>query len=118
MNSTDRLHYSHIHSGGTGVYRQPRGLIAVRGGEAVQFLDGLITNEVKALEDGAQMNAAFPDAKGRLIAIVRVVRQGERFLIETEEATREKVYENLYRFTMAGVFFVDDLSDEYSFIRV
>lgn len=118
MNSTDRLHYSHVHSGGTAYYRQARGLVQVHGGEAVQFLDGLISNDVKGLDDGAQMLAAFPDAKGRLIAVVRVVRQGERYLIETEEATRQKVFDNLFRFTMAGDFFVEDLSEENRFIRV
>ena len=118
MNSTDRLHYKHIQNGNTGFYRQRRGLISVHGGEAVQFLDGLITNDMKTLEDGAQMRAAFPDAKGRLVAVVRVVRQGERFLIETEEATRQKVFENLYRFTMAGDFFVEDLSETYGYVQV
>jgi aminomethyltransferase len=107
-----------MQTGGTALHREPRGLIAVRGSEAVQFLDGLITNDVKTLEDGAQMTAAFPDAKGRLLALVRVVRQNDRFLIETENTTRQKVYENLFRFTMAGDFFVEDLSDEYTFIRV
>ena len=118
MNSTDRLHYSHIHSGGTAYHKQGRGLISVHGSEAVQFLDGLITNDIKTLEDGAQMNAAFPNAKGRLIAVVRVIRQGDRFLFETEEATRKAVYDNLFRFTMAGDFFVEDISDTYRFIKV
>lgn len=118
MNSNDRLHYNHIRSGGTGYYRQSRGLVSVHGGEAVQFLDGLISNDVKTLEDGAQMLASFPDAKGRLIAVIRVVRLGDRFMIETEEATRQKVFDNLFRFTMAGDFFVEDLSETYSFVRV
>src|SRR5215207_486372 len=118
MKSNDRLHYNHIQSGGTGFHRQPRGLIAVNGGEAVQFLDGLITNDVKTLVDGGQMFAAFPDAKGRLLANTRIVRQRDRFPIETDDATREKVFQNLFRFTMAGDFFVEDLSDEYTFIRV
>jgi folate-binding protein YgfZ len=118
MNSSDRLHYSHIHSGGPAFYRQGRGLVSVHGGEAVQFLDGLISNDMKTLEDGARMLAAFPDAKGRLVAVVRVVRQGEQYMIETEEATRQKVFDNLFRFTMAGDFFVEDLSETYSFIRV
>ena len=118
MNSSDRLHYSHIHSGGPAFCRQSRGLVSVHGSEAVQFLDGLISNDMKTLEDGARMLAAFPDAKGRLVAVVRVVRQGEQYLIETEEATRQKVYDNLFRFTMAGDFFVEDLSETYSFIRV
>ena len=110
--------YDHIRSGRTGFYQQPRGLISVRGGEAVQFLDGLISNDVKTLEDGGQIRAALPTAQGRLIALIRVVRQGDRFLIETEDTTRQKVFDNLFRFTMAGDFFVDDLSETYRFIRV
>ena len=118
MNSGEKLNYHHLHSGGTAFYRQPRGLISVRGTEAVQFLDGLMTNDVKGLVDGAQMAAAFPNAQGRLLAAVRVTRNGERFLIDTEDATRKIVFDNLFRFTMAGDFFVEDLSEEYRLIRV
>lgn len=110
--------YNHIRSGGAGFHEQKRGLIAVRGKEAVQFLDGMITNDVKTLEDGHQMLAAFPNAQGRLIAVVRVLRQGDRFLIETEEATRDKLYNNLFRFTFAGEFFVEDLSDSHKYFAI
>lgn len=118
MNSAQKLNYHHIQTGGTAYYTQPRGLISVRGSEAVPFLDGMVTNDVKSLEDGAHMLAAFPNAQGRLLALVRVTRNGERFLIDTEDATRKFVYDNLFRFTMAGDFFVEDLSDEYRLIRV
>ncbi len=107
--------YSHIRSGGAGMFEQPRGLVAVSGKEAVQFLDGLITNDMKTLEDGATMLAAFPNAQGRLLAVVRVQRQGDRYLFETEAATREKLFQNLFRFTFAGDFFVEDLSDQYRY---
>jgi folate-binding protein YgfZ len=110
--------YNHIRSGGAGFYEQKRGLIAVWGKEAVQFLDGMISNDMKTLEDGQQMLAAFPNAQGRLLAVVRVLRQGDRFLIETEEATREKVFNNLFRFTYAGDFFVEDLSEQYGYFEV
>ena len=73
---------------------------------------------MKTLEDGRQMSAAFPNAQGRLLAVVHVLRRGERFLIETEEATRDKVFNNLFRFTYAGDFFVEDLSDRYRYIEV
>ena len=110
--------YEHIRSGGSGFYEQKRGLIVVWGKESVQFLDGLITNDMKTLADGAQMLAAFPNAQGRLLAVVRVLRQGDRFLFETEEATREKLYANLFRFTYAGDFFVEDLSDKYRYFEI
>jgi len=110
--------YNHIRSGGAGFYEQKRGLIAVWGKEAVQFLDGMLTNNVKGLQEGAQMLAAFPSAQGRLLAVVHVLKQGGRFLFETEEATLEKVYQNLFRFTFAGDFFVDDLSENFSYFEI
>ncbi|MBK6748791.1 MAG: hypothetical protein IPG67_01920 [Acidobacteria bacterium] len=90
MKTEDLEIYNHIRSGGTGSYEQKRGLIAVWGKEAIQFLDGLISNDMKTLVDGQIMLAAFPNAQGRLLAVVRVLRQGDRFLFETEETTRER----------------------------
>lgn len=118
MNENLAEDYNFIRRGGIGFYEQKRGLVAVWGSEAVQFLNGLITNDVAKLEDGAQMTAAFPNAQGRLLAVVRVRRSGERFLFETEAATREKVYNNLFRFTFAGDFFVEDLSDNYRYFEI
>ncbi len=118
MNNEVPENYEHIRSNGQGFYEQKRGLISVWGKEALQFLDGLITNDMKTLEEGGQMLAAFPNAKGRLLAVVRVLRQGDRFLFETEDATREKVFQNLFRFTFAGDFFVEDLSDQYRYFEL
>ncbi len=118
LSDSDIANYEHIRSGGGGFIELPRGLIAVWGNEAVQFLDGMITNDIKTLVDGAQMLAAFPNAQGRLLALVRVLRQGDRFLIETEETTREKLYQSLFRFTFAGDFFVEDLSEQFSFLEI
>jgi folate-binding protein YgfZ len=110
--------YNDIRSGGAGFCEMKRGLFAVHGKEAVQFLDGMITNDMKTLENGRQMLAAFPNAQGRLLAVVRIQRQGERFLIETEEATREKLFQNLYRFSFAGDFFAEDLSEQFQYLEV
>ncbi len=119
MTSTIDDRYSQIRNGSSvGFYEQKRGLIYVYGSEAVQFLDGLITNDVKTLEDGAQMRAAFPNAQGRLIAAVRVLRSGDRYIFETEEATHETLFNNLFRFTYAGDFFVEDMSDRFRYFSV
>lgn len=110
--------YEHIRTAGSGFYEQKRGLIAVWGKESVQFLDGLISNDMKTLADGEQMLAAFPNAQGRLLAVVRVLRHGDRFLFETEESTREKLYANLFRFTFAGDFYVENLSQNYRYFTL
>ncbi len=118
MNTELQENYDYIRNGGSGLYAQKRGLVAVWGKEAIQFLDGLISNDMKTLEDGGQMLAAFPNAQGRLLAVVRVLRRGDKFLFDTEEQTREKVFLNLFRFTFAGDFFVEDLSENYHYYEI
>lgn len=118
MNAQDLEKYNFIRQGRVGFYQQKRGLIEVSGKEAVQFLNGLITNDVAKFESYTWITAAFPNAQGRLLATVRVMRFDEEFLFETEETTHEKVFQNLFRFTFAGDFYVEDLSEQYSYLSV
>jgi len=110
--------YNIIRTGGIGFYEQKRGLIAVWGKEAVQFLNGLVTNEVAKIEEKVQITAAFPNAQGRLLAVVRILRRDDKFFFETETATHEKVFNNLFRFTFAGDFFVQDLSGNFRYFEI
>ena len=96
-----------------------RGRIEVVGSEAVQFLNGLVTNDVKALEENHWVNAAFPNVQGRLVASARVLKLGQdRFLFDTEAATRERVLKTLERFTLAGDFRVTDMTAETALVTV
>ena len=105
--------------GGAGLFDlSSRGRVEVSGGEAVQFLNGMLTNDVARLEDGAWMSAAFPNPQGRLVASARVFRRGDAFLFDTESATYERVLRSLERFTLAGDFRVRDLTRETAIISV
>jgi folate-binding protein YgfZ len=112
--------YAVVRDGGAGLIDlSSRGRIEVAGSEAVQFLNGLITNDVKALAENTWMHAAFPNVQGRLIALVRVLRlAGDKFLFDTEAVTHERVLKTLERFTLAGDFRVTDLTDETALISV
>ena len=95
-----------------------RGRIEVSGGEAVQFLNGMLTNDVARLEDGAWMSAAFPNPQGRLIAAARVLRRGDAFIFDTEAVTYERVLKYLERYTLAGDFRVRDLTEETALLTI
>jgi folate-binding protein YgfZ len=112
--------YKAVREGGAGLIDlSSRGRIEVAGTEAVQFLNGLITNDVKALAENAWMRAAFPNAQGRLVAEVRVLRlAGDRFIFDTEAVTHERVLKTLERFTLAGDFRVKDLTDEVAHLSL
>jgi folate-binding protein YgfZ len=105
--------YAAVRDGGVGLIDlSERGRISVSGSEAVMFLNGLITNDIKTLGEGRWMSAAFPNVQGRLLAAVRVIRRREDILLDTEAVTREKVLKIIERFTLAGDFKVRDLTDE------
>jgi folate-binding protein YgfZ len=97
------------------------GRITVGGLEAVQFLNGLITNDMKTLLEDTWMPAVFPNVQGRLVASVRIMRLKDidtekvtcpSFLIDTEAASHKSVLKILQRFTLAGDFRVDDVTVE------
>ena len=114
--------YATVREGGCGVIDlSNRGRILVSGTEAVQFLNGLITNDMKTLRENSWMPAAFPNVQGRLIASVRVVRLKDEgtgkdvcptFLIDTEATTHERVLKTIERFTLAGDFRVTDVTSQ------
>src|SRR5215210_7968290 len=67
--------YASVRERGAGLIDlSARGRLLVSGSEAVQFLNGLITNDMKTLAENSWMPAAVPNVQGRLIASVRVIR--------------------------------------------
>ncbi|HEV3471567.1 MAG TPA: glycine cleavage T C-terminal barrel domain-containing protein [Pyrinomonadaceae bacterium] len=89
-----------------------RARVEVSGGEAVQFLNGMVTNDVAKLAEGELMALAFPNPQGRLLAAARAFRRGDAFVFDTEPATYRTLLRTLERFTLAGDFRVRDLTAE------
>jgi folate-binding protein YgfZ len=85
------------------VYRLDRGYVAVSGPEAAEFLERMVSNEVTSLEPGAARTALLLTPKSRIVAPLRVVREGpESFLLITEAALAETVASTLLRARFAA----------------
>jgi aminomethyltransferase len=122
------LEYAAVRETGAGLLDlSDRGRVLVSGTEAIQFLNGLITNDMKTLAENSWMPAAFPNVQGRLIASVRVVRLNDNvsdkhncpaFLIDTEPATHKRVVKTIERFTLAGDFHMTDVTKETGMLSV
>ena len=112
---TDRANqpgYAAVRDGGAGLIDlSARGRILISGSEAVMFLNGLVTNDMKTLAVNTWMPAVFPNVQGRLLAAVRIIHRDDGFLIDTENATRDTVVKLLERFTLAGDFRLADLTE-------
>lgn len=120
--------YATVRESGAGLIDlSARGRLLVSGSEAVQFLNGLITNDMKTLEENRWMPAVFPNVQGRLMASVRVIRIHDdktgkntvpTFLLDMEPATSQRVFRTIEKFTLAGDFHVTDLSAETALISL
>ena len=111
--------YAAVRDGGAGLIDlSARGRISVSGSEAVMFLNGLITNDMKTLEENRWMPAAFPNVQGRLLAAVRIMRKAHDYLLDTEAITHDKVLKLIERFTLAGDFKVADITAETALISL
>ncbi len=85
--------------------------LEVSGKNAVQFLNGLVTNDVKSLPPGTGVLAAFLNVQGKVVSLCRFYQTGAHLLLEYDFTNRDVIFKNLSRFVLAGEFFVNDVSE-------
>ncbi len=111
--------YTAVRDGGAGVLDlSSRGRLLLSGSEAVMFLNGLITNDMKTLSNDSWMPAVFPNVQGRVIAAVRIIHRSDGFLIDMEGVSLDTVTKLLQRFTAAGDFHLTDLTGETAMLSI
>jgi tRNA-modifying protein YgfZ len=85
------------------LYALDRGYVAVTGPEAAEFLERMVSNEVVSLEPGEVRPALLLTPKSRIVAPLRVVREGpDEFLLLTESRLAETVAGTLLRARFAA----------------
>jgi folate-binding protein YgfZ len=94
------------------------GAVKAGGKEAVQFLQGLLTNDVKMLQQGNGMRAALLTGHGKIRAFCLLLNLGEEFLLINDPQTHDKVFKYVFPFSYAGDFPVEDVSEQYSVLSV
>lgn len=77
--------------------RSERGKLLVSGGEAAEYLQGQLTNDIEAIAPGDGLYAALLDRKGHMQGDLRVLRPGEGpdLLLDTEPEALEAVRRHL-----------------------
>jgi folate-binding protein YgfZ len=85
------------------VFRLERGYVGVTGPESADFLERMLSNEVVSLDAGEARLALLLTPKSRIVAPLRVVREGpDTFLLITESSLAETVAQNLLRARFAA----------------
>ena len=77
-----------------------RALIAVHGEDRYAFLQGLVSNDMAKVENGAAAWAAFLTPQGKFLHEFFVVPAGDAVLLECEHARRDDLVTRLSRFRL------------------
>jgi len=77
--------------------RSERGKLALTGGQAAEFLNGLVSNEVEELTDGSGCYAAVLTPKGKMLGDLRILDAGGELLLDTERSALQEVFNVLWR---------------------
>jgi folate-binding protein YgfZ len=112
------LEYAALHSGAGLIDLSGAGVLEASGSNAVQFLNGLVSNDIKMLSPGEGTIAAFLNVQGKVLALSRIYRTENALLLELEACNRLRILRNLSRFVPAGGFFVSDLSEKTAIFSV
>jgi folate-binding protein YgfZ len=99
--------------------RSARGKLIVSGGEAAEYLQGQLTNDVEALAPGEGLYAALLDRKGHLQADMRVLRTGtEEFWIDTEPDALAAARKHLEMYKIGREVAVADVTGERAILAL
>jgi folate-binding protein YgfZ len=98
------------------VRRGDRGVLAVTGADRLVWLQGLLTNDVAALQPGESCYAAYLTPQGRMITDMRVAQLADRTLLEVPAVLAEALRAKLDSLLFTEDAQVADLSSSLSVI--
>jgi len=103
---------------GAGLFvREGRGLIVVRGGDRVRWLNGMITNDVATLAPGPERSgchALLLTPIGRIVAELHVLLRPDAFWLETEREAVAPARARLEKLLIADDVTLADESDRFA----
>jgi folate-binding protein YgfZ len=86
---------------GAGAFRSARDVLAVRGPDAEEYLQGQLSQDVTGLAVGATADSLVLEPDGKLSALLRVTRtDGQGFVLDLDAGYGDAVVERLRRFKL------------------
>jgi folate-binding protein YgfZ len=100
------------------VDRSDRAKFVVRGGEAADFLQGQVSNEVEELEPGSGCYATILTAKGKLRTDLRIIRGPDFFWLDTEAIGHAVLRHMLQTYSLGRDVSWEDLTSDHAILSL
>ena len=87
-------------------------LIRATGADAQAFLQGQLSNDIRAVDAGRSQLSSYSTPKGRMLAILRIFRRGDDYLLQLPGELAESVLKRLRMFVLRSKVVLEDTNGE------
>lgn len=87
------------------------GLIAIRGDDAEQFLQGQFTNDIRNVDDKQTQLSGYCSPKGRLLSNFLIFRHQDSYFLRLPKALIEETVKRLKMFVLMSKVIIEDISE-------
>lgn len=87
------------------------GLIEARGADAAAFLQGQLSNDIRALGTTRAQLSSYNSPKGRMLAVLHALRDGDTFLLELHRSLLDGVLKRLRMYVMRSKVTLAEVTD-------
>ncbi|HXV15122.1 MAG TPA: hypothetical protein VEC56_13025, partial [Candidatus Krumholzibacteria bacterium] len=94
------------------------GVLRLRGGDRVRFLNAMVTNDVAALHSGSACEALLTTTKGRVVAELLILARADELLVLVMQGSTQRVFEALDSHIIADDVQLTDMSAEMSVLSL
>ena len=110
--------YEALHASSACLDLSSRGKIRVTGEDRARLLHAMSTNQVEQLKPGEGCYAFFLNAQGRILGDANLFCFEDHLLLDTEQETRQKLYEHLDRYIIADDVTLEDQTSQIATIAI
>ncbi len=94
------------------------GRLVVSGPDRLEWLQGLLTNDIASLEPGAGCYATYLTPQGRMIGDMRVMHRGDTVVLDVQATARETLLSRLDQFIIMEDVSLSDATDTLACVSV
>jgi folate-binding protein YgfZ len=95
------------------VILEDRGLIAIRGPDAQDFLQNIISNDIEKVSESNSIFSGIFTAQGKYLYEFFIIKNNESYFLDCDGAFKEELIKNLSKYKLRSKIEIKDLSSSY-----
>jgi folate-binding protein YgfZ len=95
-----------------------RAVLEFTGADRLSYLQGLISNDLRALSPEEGSYAAFLTQQGKVLGDCRVLARDDSFIMDLWEPLKPRILDHLNRYLVADEVEINDLTDGYAMLSI